>query len=222
MEERLDNRSREPLIPRRVERSRREDLLEVAIRTFAANGYEGTSTAAITREIGVTQPLIHHHFGSKEALWKAAMDHLFAEVRARFGHIDEEFVGKPAVEQQRILVRRFVRQCAERPQVAQIVLREATGNSPRFAWLVTNHIAPLMATVTRLVSRLQKEASLPRGSAIHHLFIVMGGAHLIFTAPALFESLAGTPPNTEASIEAHAQALIALLESWHPVPTDRA
>ena len=62
------------------EKDGRERILAVAIRCFSEQGYEGTPTAGIAREVGVTQPLVHHHFGSKEALWRESMDRLFGDV----------------------------------------------------------------------------------------------------------------------------------------------
>lgn len=47
----------------------RARILAAAAKLFAAHGYDGTSLRAVAREGGVSQPLIHHHFGSKEALW---------------------------------------------------------------------------------------------------------------------------------------------------------
>ena len=46
----------------------RERILQVALEEFAANGFEGTSMAHIARRAGVTQPLVHYHFASKDAL----------------------------------------------------------------------------------------------------------------------------------------------------------
>ena len=47
---------------------------------FGAKGFDGASTRAIARRIGAHQPQINYHFASKEALWTAAVDHLFAEL----------------------------------------------------------------------------------------------------------------------------------------------
>ena len=63
-------KTRKPAAPRRAaapphEKDGRERILAVAIRSFSEQGYEGTTTAGIAREVGVTQPLVHHHFGSR-------------------------------------------------------------------------------------------------------------------------------------------------------------
>ncbi len=51
----------------------RAQILAAASKLFAEHGYDGTSLRAIARASGVSQPLIHHHFGSKEALWTSVL-----------------------------------------------------------------------------------------------------------------------------------------------------
>ena len=58
----------------------RERLLDAALVEFGAKGFDGASTRAIARRIGAHQPQINYHFDTKEALWTAAVDHLFAEL----------------------------------------------------------------------------------------------------------------------------------------------
>jgi AcrR family transcriptional regulator len=52
----------------------REVGLEVAARLFWEHGYEGTSIADLTRAMGVTPPSLYAAFGSKEDLYRQALD----------------------------------------------------------------------------------------------------------------------------------------------------
>ena len=54
-------------------RSRREEILEVAVRMFAARGYHGVSMDDIGRAVDVTGPALYHHFKGKEAMLVAAL-----------------------------------------------------------------------------------------------------------------------------------------------------
>jgi TetR/AcrR family transcriptional regulator len=47
----------------------RENILRVAERVFATNGFDGAALSAIAEQAAVSKSLIHHHFESKERLW---------------------------------------------------------------------------------------------------------------------------------------------------------
>jgi AcrR family transcriptional regulator len=59
----------------------RSQLIAVATRMFAAQGYEDTSIEAVLREAGVSRGSLYHHFASKEALFEAVL----ADVEAKVG-----------------------------------------------------------------------------------------------------------------------------------------
>lgn len=63
---------------------RREEILEVAMRAFAQGGLHGTSTEEIARRAGVSQPYIFRLFGTKKALFLAAVDREFDNVETMF------------------------------------------------------------------------------------------------------------------------------------------
>jgi AcrR family transcriptional regulator len=75
-------------------RSRREEILDIAMGLFAARGYHGVSMDDIGAAAGVTGPALYHHFAGKEAMLAAALnpvsEQLLAGGRARAGdHGDE-------------------------------------------------------------------------------------------------------------------------------------
>jgi AcrR family transcriptional regulator len=54
-------------------RSRREEILEIAVGLFASRGYHGVSMDDIGAAAGVTGPALYHHFAGKEAMLVAAL-----------------------------------------------------------------------------------------------------------------------------------------------------
>ncbi|MEV6342097.1 TetR/AcrR family transcriptional regulator [Actinoplanes sp. NPDC051851] len=68
----VDQRHRTtPPAPRR--RSRRDEILEIAVGLFASRGYHGVSMDDIGTAAGVTGPALYHHFAGKEAMLVAAL-----------------------------------------------------------------------------------------------------------------------------------------------------
>lgn len=53
--------------------SRREQILQIAVRLFAERGYHGVSMDDIGSAAGVTGPALYHHFAGKESMLVAAL-----------------------------------------------------------------------------------------------------------------------------------------------------
>ena len=68
-------------------RSRRAEILEIAVGLIATRGYHGVSMDDIGAAAGVTGPALYHHFAGKEAMLAAALspvsENLLAGGRAR-------------------------------------------------------------------------------------------------------------------------------------------
>ena len=58
----------------------RRRLIETAIEAFGAYGYEGTSTRMLADRAGVNLPAIPYYFGSKQGLYRAAVEHILESV----------------------------------------------------------------------------------------------------------------------------------------------
>src|SRR5688572_27032686 len=58
-------------MPRMSAEERRTELVEIATRHFARGGYHGTSTEAIAKDAGISQPYLFRLFGTKRELFLA-------------------------------------------------------------------------------------------------------------------------------------------------------
>lgn len=87
--------------------STRERLLNIAEQRFGEGGYEGTSLRAITVAAAANIAAVNYHFGSKEALLRAAVARAMAPVNTeRRRRLDQmEATGQPTAEQ---LIRAFI------------------------------------------------------------------------------------------------------------------
>jgi AcrR family transcriptional regulator len=59
---------------RKSAEERREEIVAIAIAQFAENGYKGTSTEAIAREAGISQPYLFRLFKTKRELFLACFE----------------------------------------------------------------------------------------------------------------------------------------------------
>src|SRR3954464_15324522 len=63
---------------------RRELVLAAAARAFARSGYAGTSTDAVAREAGVSQPYVVRIFGTKLELFLEVFERSVTRIRTAF------------------------------------------------------------------------------------------------------------------------------------------
>jgi AcrR family transcriptional regulator len=69
---------------RKTAEERREEIIALAIQQFAIGGYRGTSTEAIAREAGISQPYLFRLFRTKRELFLACHDDADGRILATF------------------------------------------------------------------------------------------------------------------------------------------
>lgn len=80
----------------------RSAALDTAQHLFAEKGFAGTTMREIASCSGVSQPLIHYHFGSKDGLYSAVKERLMQEGLRSFLHIHD---GSPDAADPSVLIR---------------------------------------------------------------------------------------------------------------------
>ena len=70
--------------PRASSDERREQVIEAAVREFAEHGYHATSTTAIAKRAGISQPYIYALFPNKRELFLATHTHVIGHIRDAF------------------------------------------------------------------------------------------------------------------------------------------
>ncbi|MEM6304899.1 MAG: TetR family transcriptional regulator C-terminal domain-containing protein [Pseudomonadota bacterium] len=59
--------------PTRIQKVRREEILEAALEEFSRNGFKGASINKIAARAGMSTPRLLYHFEGKEALYRALL-----------------------------------------------------------------------------------------------------------------------------------------------------
>ncbi|MEX0287206.1 MAG: TetR family transcriptional regulator C-terminal domain-containing protein [Paracoccaceae bacterium] len=59
--------------PTRIQRERREEILEAALQEFSQAGFRGASINQIAKRAGMSTPRLLYHFKDKEALYRALL-----------------------------------------------------------------------------------------------------------------------------------------------------
>ena len=69
---------------RKSAEQRREEIVHIAIAHFALGGYNGTSTEAVAREAGISQPYLFRLFRTKRELFLACHREMHLRIRGTF------------------------------------------------------------------------------------------------------------------------------------------
>lgn len=99
--------------------AKRSAILDAAEEAFLEKGFAETSTARIAERAGVAKSLIHHHFGSKEALWQEVKNRRFR------GYSEEQMKllreQEPTAELLRESMKMYFRFLRHNPQIIRVL-----------------------------------------------------------------------------------------------------
>lgn len=187
----------------------RERILAAALREFADEGYTGASTSVIAAAAGVTQPMVHYHFKSKEALWRAVVDAVFAE--DLFADLDTELRDLSGADALKVFLRRLVRSAASHPEFARLMAREGARPGPRLRWMVKEHVRKRFDGFTALLRRGIADGWAKDLPVEHVAFFVIGASVHLSAVPALARELYGIDSFAPATLDEQSEALVELV-----------
>lgn len=178
-------------------------ILDAALRAFATQGYDGVSVRTLNKELGVSHSAIYQRFGSKEGLWRAAVDHGFGLVTRHVADVFDPTVTDP-LEQLRLWIRALMRISAEHPEILGLMNIEGRLDTHRLAYIYETYIDPAMGRVQRLLDHLADAGRIRRVPLRTFHFLVSHGGAAPYTLVALAERFDAASPFDTDQVDAHA------------------
>jgi TetR/AcrR family transcriptional regulator len=192
-------------------RETRLRILERALLHFSERGFEAASLRDIAAEAGVTHAVIRLHFGSKDELWRVAIDLMFERQHVELGYEELSSLDQFTVGSFRGMIHRYVRYCAKHPEHVRIMIHESLRDTERLAWMVDTHIKQVHAPLVRLLSRAIEEGII-EDVPIHSLvYILTSASQMMFALGAEVRHSFGVEAADPQIVERHADALCAML-----------
>ncbi len=192
----------------------REEILEAALEAFAAAGYEAMSVRELTRRLSVSHNLVHHHFGSKPELWRAAVEHGVGGTIREFSELLDQGIGGPSpAKTLRTGLLRAINLLAIHPAVARIVADEAGRGGERLDYIYDQFVRPGMETLELFLVGAQGRGVREIDPRVLALFVA-SVASVPFTHGALAEKLGvpvPRPAGSTVSVEGYAETLVELM-----------
>ncbi|MFE7929449.1 TetR/AcrR family transcriptional regulator [Streptomyces sp. NPDC057456] len=99
---------------------RRESVIRAAESEFARGGYHGTSTEAIAKRVGVSQPYLFRLFPGKKAIFLAAAERCMDDTIRMFEEAAEGMEGEEALH---AMANAYVKVIAEQPELLMMQMQ---------------------------------------------------------------------------------------------------
>ncbi len=203
------------------------------MREFASVGFEAASTRAIAARAGVRQGQLTYHFETKDDLWRATVNHLFERFDVQFAAglgstigAGNDGAGTDAVSAFEATVRALVRAVSTLPELNRVMVHEATDDSDRLTWIVDTHVRRRFERLAALWTEVKvRGATHLDADPVVLYYCLLGAASLMYVNAPEARQLAGrkraSAATAAASVEAHADTLVAMLLGPHRRPTKR-
>lgn len=185
-------------------------ILEAALTEFAGSGFDGVSTRAIASKAGVNHTLISHHFGSKDALWKATAEWVFDTYTKQFFERREALNGVEVHAMIRTLIKNFIEFCAKFPDFHRFMMQANQGDPERLNWLTYRFLKSGSDAELGILQQAQELGLMPKGDSLHIRYLFIGAATSIFTFAPEFTRLSGKDPFSSTILEQHIDYLTRL------------
>jgi len=134
----------------------RAQIIGAAIDEFASRGFKGASMDAIAARTHTTRALINYYFGSKEKLYIAVLERVYAEIREAEGELDLEHVAPD--EAIRRIVEFTYNYYLEHEGFVRLVVAEnqARGRHLKKSKAMRSLNRPIIDTLARVLERGQR------------------------------------------------------------------
>ncbi len=134
--------------PRASSDERREQVIDAAVKEFAAQGFHATSTGAIAKRAGISQPYIYALFPNKRELFLAAHRRVVARIRDAFA---EAARGAEQPEERLALMgQAYMRLLEDRDEILAQMQAHAAAGDPELREPIRQDFMGLMDDVERI------------------------------------------------------------------------
>ncbi len=186
-------------------------ILKAATQLFADHGFEGVSVDQVAKTADVRFSLIAYHFGSKEELWQAVVDDIYAQVDTIIAQDAQQFTSLPPRDALRLFLTRYVEALHQVPAYPRINVLEGAMDTSRSRYLRDQHINRHHSAARHTVFRQDILDLLPPIDPRMLFLLVIGAAQIPYVLTQEIRESSGFDFGKKAMIAPHIDNLMILL-----------
>ena len=167
----------------------REQLLESAMKLFAARGFYGASLANIADELGLTKQALLHHFGRKEKLYAEILSRISDRMirlveSARANH------DAPVGQLQSALLSMY-ELSLEAPHETRIIMRELLDSERRVNEVNSWYLRPFLDLLVDITQSIPRNGLLARTDALSRVYPLLGAMSYFIVSDVVLQQMYG-------------------------------
>ncbi|MEP3050992.1 MAG: TetR/AcrR family transcriptional regulator [Erythrobacter sp.] len=193
-----------------VSSTSRDALLNAAIDAFGDRGFEGASLKQISDVAGADVALTRYYFGSKDGLWRAAIDHLAAQLTK---DLQQTFTTEHSsnAEALKAAIRWFVDMSSRWPQISRIIVFEGNADEDRRNYVTGRLVQPFYVLMEMMIRGAKAEGAIGDISTRTLFFMITHGGSFPMALPELTNAFPGGDIGRPQNLKTHAEAIIAMV-----------
>ena len=188
-------------------RATKKKLSRAALASFSTQGYAATLTRHIETKAGVKRGLINYHFGSKQALWTAAAEHMMCITEEDLGIALKNILQIAPESRLHFLAHADTKFCSLNSEINRLMIQESMNCDRRLNWLLERSLQRWHQQVCKNFDEARALSVAPDMSAHYLHYILTGAATFMFSNAAEVQALSEPNFLDVAGVEAHAKAV---------------
>lgn len=153
----------------RIQREKREVILEAALDVFSSRGFRGATIDEIAEAAGMSKPNLLYYFGRKEDIHKTLIERLLDTWLAPLEEMDGK--GDP-IPEIRSYIRRKLEMARDFPRESRLFANEILQGAPHVMDLLEGQLKELVDRKSRVLERWMDEGKLVRTDPRHLIFSI--------------------------------------------------
>lgn len=191
----------------------RDQIVRRAFNAFAVHGFDGVSLRQLATHCGVSDSLLHHHFGSKQELWQEAADQVVGPLMNRlYATLEELARDRDAAAAIRQNLPRSLKLVLAEPYAVEFMFREGEADNERGDYMRSTYMRPYLQRLDVLFQQAVADGHFNPFPPVYRDVLVMGFLRSLVIPGVLQTELAphlATPETVSAFIDNMVEALFA-------------